>query len=119
MRLRSSLVGISPVTFFSITLRRFLVLEVADDLAQSEHAHRDDDEIDSVCQFRKVEAETRDARADVGSDQSEQQPEHDHAERVEQRAVREHDRGDEAQHHQREVVGRAELQGDFGKRRGE
>ena len=46
-------------------------------------------------------------------------PNDDHGERMQQRAVRQHDRGDKPEHHQREILGRAELQRDFGERRGE
>ena len=48
-----------------------------------------------------------------------QQAQHDHRDRLDERAVREHHRGDEAQHHQREVVGGAELQRELGERRRE
>ena len=47
----------------------------------------------------------------------EQQAEHDHRDRLEQRAVRQHDGADQAQHHQREVFGRAELERELGQRR--
>ena len=39
----------------------------------------------------------------------EQQPEQDHAERLDHRAVRHHHRGDQAEHHQGAVIGRTEL----------
>jgi hypothetical protein len=48
---------------------------------------------------------------------AEQQAEHDHPDRLQQRTRREHDGADQAQHHQREVFGRTELEGEFGQRR--
>ena len=46
---------------------------------------------------------------DVGADQAEQQAEHHHGERLDDRAMRQRDRRDEADDHQREIFGRAEL----------
>ena len=45
---------------------------------------------------------------DVGADDAEQEARDDHRDGLDQRAAREHDRADEAQHHQ-EILGRAEL----------
>jgi hypothetical protein len=44
------------------------VLQVGDDLRETEHAHRDADEPDAVRQLRHVERIARDARIDVGAD---------------------------------------------------
>jgi acyl-CoA reductase-like NAD-dependent aldehyde dehydrogenase len=57
--------------------------------------------------------------ADIRADQAEQEAEHDHAECLQQRAVRDHDGRHQAEHHQREVLGGAELQRQAGQRRGE
>ena len=46
-------------------------------------------------------------------------PKHHHGDGLAQRAARQHDRADQAEHHQREVVGRAELERDLGERRRE
>ena len=114
MRLKSSRVGISPCDLRGHQPSASISFcEVGDDLAEPEHAHRDDDEVDAVGQFRQLEREARDAGVDVGADDPEQQAEHDHADRVQQRAAGQHDRRDQAQHHQREVFGRPELQRDF------
>ena len=59
------------------------------------------------------------AGIDVGADQPEQQAEHHHGDRLAQRAARQHHRADQAEHHQREIIGRAELQRDLGERRRE
>ncbi len=58
------------------------------------------------------------AGIDIGTDQAQQQTEHDHADRVQQRAARQNQRGKEAQHHQREELRRSELERDLSKRRG-
>ncbi len=110
MRCQSSRVGNKPVTFLIAALRVALVLEIGDDLAEAEHAHGDDDEADAVGELRQAERVARDAGVDVGADQPEQEPDHDHGAGVQERAAGQHDRGDETEHHQREVFGRAELQ---------
>ncbi len=97
--------------------RRVLVLQVADDLAEAEHAHGDDDEADAVGQLRHIEREALGAGVHVGADQAQEEAEHDHADRVEQRALRQHDRRDQAEDHEREVLGRPELERERGERR--
>ena len=87
-----------------------LVLEIDDDLGKAEHAHRDRHEADPVGQFRNVEAKARNAGIDVGTDQPEQQAEHDHRDGLDQRARCQHDRTDQAEHHQRKVFRRPELE---------
>src|SRR3712207_8064634 len=42
----------------------------------------------------------------------EQQPDENHGDRLDDRAVREHDGHQEAEHHEREVIGRIELLGE-------
>ena len=49
----------------------------------------------------------------------EQDAEAHHGDRLEQRAARQHHRGDQPEHHQREIIGRAELERELGERRGE
>ena len=60
-----------------------------------------------------------DAGIDVGADQAEQDAEADHGDRLEHRAARQHHGRDQAEHHQREIFGRAEFQRHLGKRRRE
>ena len=96
-----------------------LLLEIAQDLGDAEHADGDGDEVDAVGELEPAEREPLLAGVDVGADQPEQQPEHDHGERLEDRAVRERDRRDQAEDHEREVFGGAELEGDRGQRRRE
>ncbi len=90
------------------------MLEVADDFTQAEHAHRHHHEVDAIGQLRHVEGVAWRAGIDVGADQAQQQAEHDHADRFQQRTMRQHHRGDQTQHHQREIFGRAEAQRQFG-----
>ena len=77
----SSHVGIRLCTLEISISSRFalLLLEVADDLAEAEHAHRDRHEADAVGQLGDAEAVARDARVDVGADDAAQQPDEDHA----------------------------------------
>ncbi len=95
-----------------------LVLEVAQDLGDAEDADRDRDEVDAGVELEEAEGEARRAGVDVLADHAEQQAEHDHGERLQDRAVRQRDRGDEAEHDQREVLGRAEVQRRARERRG-
>ncbi|MNV45341.1 hypothetical protein D3C71_1371340 [compost metagenome] len=91
--------------------------EVGNDFAVAEHAHGDGHEADAVGEFRHVEAEARDTRVHVGTDQAQQQAQHDHRDRLEQRTRCQHHGTDQAQDHQREVFGWAELEGQLGQRR--
>jgi hypothetical protein len=92
------------------------VLQVGDDVADAEHAHGDDDEVDAVGQLHHAERVALRAGVDVGADQPEQQAQDDHAQRVKDGAVGEDDRGYEAQHHQGEIFCRAEPQGQIGEK---
>jgi hypothetical protein len=94
------------------------VFEVGNDVADAEHPHGKGDEADAVAELRDLEGEARHARIHVRADEAEQEAEQDHAERVQQRAMRQHDGGDEAEHHQREILGGTEFQGEGGQGRG-
>ena len=95
------------------------MVEVPDDLAEPEHAHRHHDEADAVGEVRDLEGEPLGAGRDVGPDQPEEEAEQHHADGVQQRALRQHDRRHQAQHHEREVLGRAEPERDRRQRRAE
>ena len=58
---------------------RGLVLEIANDLAEAEHAHRDDDEADAVGELRQIERKARAPEFTSVPRRSQQQAEHDHA----------------------------------------
>jgi hypothetical protein len=74
-----------------------------------EDADRHRHEVQPVRIFADPEREARRAGVDIGADETQQQAERHHRERLDERAVRQRDRGDEADHHQREIFGRAEL----------
>ena len=97
----------------------FRLGQVGNDFAVAEHTHGDHDEADTVGQFGNVEAEAGHARVHVGTDHAHQQAQHDHGNGFEQRARSQHHGADQAQGHQREVLGRAELEGNFRQRRRE
>ena len=84
------------------------MVQVPDDLAEPEHPHGDDDEADAVGQLRHLEREALGAGRHVGADQPEQEAEHHHADGVQERPLRQDDRRDQAEHHEREVLGRPE-----------
>ena len=117
-RLRRTAPSVSqkPLILLDDKLAVFRGFEIGDDLGEAEEPHRDADDAEAVGELRNAEVEARDARIDVGADDAEQQPEDDHRNRLDQRAVREHDGTDQAQHHQREIFGRAELQRELGQR---
>ena len=64
-----------------------LVLQVAQDLAQTEDAHAERHEVQPVGHFRHVEGEALGAGFHIAADKPEQQSEHDHGEGLEQRAA--------------------------------
>ena len=97
-------------------LRQF---EIADDLRESEHAHGDVGEADAVGELREIEGHAAGAGFEIGADHRQQQAEHDHGDRLEHRALRQHDRKDQTEHHEREVFGRPEQQCEAGQRRTE
>ena len=96
-----------------------LVLQVAEDLRDAEDADCDGDEIDAGVELAEAEGEARRAGIEILPDHPEQQAEHDHRQRLQNRAVRQRDRGDEAEHDQREIFRRPELQRRARKRRRE
>jgi hypothetical protein len=93
------------------------VAEVGDDLADREHADRDDDEADAVGQLGDAEREALHAGVDVGADDAEQQPHRHHGERLHHVALRQHRGSDQPHQHQREIFRRAEFQRELGERR--
>ena len=70
---------------------RLFALQIAHDLAQSEHAHGNNDEADPVCEFRQIEGVARHVRIDIGPNEPEQQSERYHPKGVQQRAAGQHD----------------------------
>jgi hypothetical protein len=74
-------------------------------------------DVNPVGQFRNAESEARSAGVAVGADETDQETEHDHGDRLDQRAMSQHHRGDEAEHHQREIFRRSERSAHFGERR--
>ena len=57
-----------------------------------------------------AEGHARNAGADVDADEAEQQAEQHHRQRLGDRAMREDDRGDQAEHQQTEILDRGEFQ---------
>ena len=88
-----------------------------DDLPIPEHTHGDDDEANAVGQFRDVKAETGHTRVHIGTHHAQQEAQHNHGHRLDQRARGQHHRTNQAQNHQTEVLGRAELEGQLGQGR--
>jgi hypothetical protein len=82
-----------------------VALEVAEDLGDAEQPDRERDELQPLEQLRDAEGEARRAGGDVLADGAQQQPQHDHGQRLERRAAGQRDRGDEPEHDEREVLG--------------
>ena len=113
---RSGSVGIRLVILLSMMSRVPVDFQIAQDFAEAEHAHADDDEADAVGQFRDAPGHALGAGLEVGADHRHQQAGQDHGQRLDDRALGEHHREDQAQHHQREVFGGAEQQRHRGER---
>ena len=97
----------------------FRGLEVGDDLGEAEQTHRDAHHADAVGQFGDAEREPLRAGVHVGADDAQQQSSDDHRDRLDERAARQHDGADEAEHHEREVFGGTELERELGQRNGD
>ena len=98
-----------------LTLRP--AVQVRQDLRKTEETHRDDRE----AQRRRSSSgkpKLKRAMPEFTSvpDDAQQQPEEDHRDCLQHRAMRKHRGSDQPHHHQREVFGRTELERDFGER---
>src|SRR5690606_22641318 len=93
--------------------------EVGHDFGETEHAHGDHGEVDAVLQFGNAEVEAGHAGVHVRSHHAQQQAQEDHADGLGQRAGSQYHGTDQAQHHQREILGRSELECNFGQGRSE
>ena len=98
---------------------RLADLEVLHDLREAVDAHRDRHEVDAVHQLVDAERVAQRARIDVRAHEAEDEAHEDHADGLEKRAVGEHHGAHEAEHHQAEVLGGAELEGELGQGRRE
>ncbi len=85
-------------------------LQIAQDLREAEHAHGEDGDIEAVGDLGPAEGETLLAALEVGADGGEEDAHQDHGDRLRHRAARQHHGEHEAQHHEGEVVRRAEQQ---------
>ena len=101
--------GVNLAVFFGLR-------QVGDDLAVAKHAHGNHHKANAIGEFRDIKAEAGHTGVDVGAHQTHQQAQNDHGNRLDQRARRQHHGTDQAQHHQREVFGRAKLEGQLGQR---
>ena len=117
--MKSSLFGSSRPMAWRTTSRCLGMVEVAHDLGDAEDAHGEHREVDAVGQERQAEGHALLAGLEVGADGGEQHADQDHGDRLEDRAARQHDGEDEAHDHEREILGRAEDQGEPGERRAE
>ena len=96
-----------------------LALQVEHHVGDAEERHGQRDEAEPVGELRQAEGEADDARIHVGADQAQENAEAHHGDGLEQRSAGEHHRGDEPEHHQREIIGRTELERQLGERGGE
>ena len=94
-----------------------LLLEVGEDLGHAEQAHHDRHQADAVEQLEPVEGEPRLGRDLVHADQAEHDAERGHQQRLGHGALAQEAQDGEAQHHQAEILGRAEGDGDARQRR--
>ena len=111
MRRKSSLVSQRPLHLLGHQDRVVALLEVADDLGDAEQADGQGHEVQAAVELADPEREPWDGGELVLADGAEQQPEHDHGERLDRRPAGQGDGGQQAQDHDGEVVRRTELQG--------
>ena len=74
------------------------------------------DQADAAFELRQVEAEARRVRDGLGVHLRQEEAEQRHRHALEERARSEGCGADEPEHHQREVLGRPELEGELGER---
>ena len=86
------------------------LLEVVEDLADAEQAHRDDDEVDAVGELQAVEGEAGGAGEAVAADGGQQQADRRGDQRLELVAAADGGDQQDAEQRQRGVLGRAEVQ---------
>ena len=94
-------------------------LEIVDHLGDAEQADGDRHEADAVVDVGDAERHARHAGIDVDADQAEQHADHDHGDRLGRRAVRQHDRAEQAENDQARGLDRRELQREGGERQAE
>ena len=90
-----------------------LVADVGDDVREGEESHRDRHELKAGAELERPEGEAVCAAVAVDADGAKDQADEHHTDRLDERAVRENDRGHQSEHHQREVIGGTKRQGDF------
>jgi hypothetical protein len=93
--------------------------EIADDFRKAEDAHGDDDEADAVREFGNVEGHAAGAGFEIRTDHRQQQAGEDHRDRLDERALGENHRENQAEYHQRKIFRGAEQQREAGERRAE
>jgi len=89
------------------------LLQIGQDFSETEHPDGKRHEIEPFGQFEEAERVARRTRVDVGANGAEKQAEEDHPQRCHERPVRQHDRGEQTEQHQRCIFGGAEPDGDL------
>ncbi len=87
------------------------------ELGNAEQADGNRDETDAVGEACEIESHARRAGIDVDTDKTEQQPDQHHRDGFFRRAVGEHHRAGEPEHHQAEILGGIELEREAAHRR--
>ena len=91
--------------------------EIVDDFTYPEQAHGQRHEAEPVHQDRQPEGVALGAGVDVGADQPEQESDDDHSEGFRELAAGQDGGGDQAENHQRKILGGTEIVGELGERR--
>ena len=103
-------IKIEPRTFSIVSPEPALVGGDVERLADGEQPHREHDHVDAVEQLGHAEGEARLPGLAVDADQAEQQAEEEARQPAHRRAAEHRRDGDEREHHEREVLGRPELE---------
>ncbi len=116
---QSAAVGHSPRMRSATSVLRASVLDVGEDLGDAEEPDHDGEELDPRGQVHRPEREAVAAVDDVDADRRGEEPERDREHAFHRRAGDHVERAHEAEHHQPEVLRRAEADRDRRERRRE
>ena len=97
-------------------IARLRIFQITDDFGEAENAHRQHGEIDAVRQILDAERHALLTCFKVGADSGEHEAQKDHADRLQDRATRQHDCEHEAHDHQREIFRGAKQLRELGQR---
>ena len=94
-----------------------IALEIAEDLGYAENSNRDGDEVDTLRQFQPPEGKALRPGVDVLADRPQEKTDGDHPQCLQHGTMGKRDRDQKTKDNQREIFGRAKLDGHRRQRR--